>query len=78
MICDRPRLTEQKPKTIMQQDIPDKTLDTRLTRITFSSVYECNTDLTRHVSRLDNSNLQGKSKKGSSYREFELAGVRRK
>ena len=75
MICDRPRLTEQKPKTIMQQDIPDKTLDTRLTRITFSSV---NTDLTRHVSRLDNSNLQGKSKKGSSYREFELAGVRRK
>ena len=29
-------------------------------------------------STLDNSNLQGKSKKGSSYREFELPGVRRK
>ena len=26
----------------------------------------------------DNSNLQGKSKKGLSYREFELTGVRRK
>ena len=26
----------------------------------------------------DNSNLQGKSKKGSSYREFELSRVRRK
>ena len=29
-------------------------------------------------STLDNSNLQGKLKKGSSYREFELLGVRRK
>ena len=29
-------------------------------------------------STLDNSNLQGKSKKGSSYREFELTGVQRK
>ena len=29
-------------------------------------------------STLNNSNLQGKSKKGSSYREFELPGVRRK
>ena len=26
----------------------------------------------------DNSNLQGKSKKGSSYQEFELSGFRRK
>ena len=65
-------------KALMIRGDDNFTTSSNLVRIFLFVNAAPSVDLILIQSTPDNSNLQGKSKKGSSYREFELPGVRRK
>ena len=65
-------------KALMIRGEDNFTTSSNLVRIFIFVNAAPSVDLILIQSTPDNSNLQGKSKKGSSYREFELPGVRRK